>query len=256
MSQDIGSILQAWEFDPEANVRKIWGDDGVQKIQVRVDQGAFQGILQMNLDGRPDGKKPYGMDFVLDYYLGALEHYRRKRGGDDAGFSLDREACKELFDESARVYGRYIFLLQLNDYERVVRDTERNMSLFRFVHQYAEEEEDRNHLERWWPYILRIHATARALQAAAGKDYDRALAIVDEARERIRNLPEVEAEEFYVERERSEEALEELEQELNSQRPLSRREELEHQLQEAVEREEFERAAEIRDALKQLEESG
>jgi len=255
MSQDISHILQAWEFDPEANVRKIWGDDGVQKIQIRIDQGAFQGVLQVNLDGRPDGMKPYGMDFALDYYRSMLESYRHRQGGGDSGFSLDRKACKELFDESARVYGRYAFLLQLKDYERVIRDTERNMELFRFVNVYAEDEEDQHTLEKWWPYILRIHAMARAMQAMGEEDYERAVAIVEEARKRIQDLSEVEAEEFYAERERSEQALAELEEELRSKKPPSRREVLEHRLQEAIDREEFEKAAVIRDELKKLEES-
>lgn len=255
MDQDIGDILQAWEFDPNANVRRIWGRDGIQKIQVRIDQGAFQGILQLNLDGRPDGKRPYGMDFALDYYRRALEHYRHQQKGTDRGFYLDREACKELFDESARVYGRYVFLLQLKDYERVIRDTERNMELFRFVNKYAAHEEDRLNLERWWPYILRIHATARAMQAAERGEYEEALGIVEEVREKIRNLPEVEAEEFYLERERSEQALDELAEELRSHKPRSRREILEERLKQAIEREEFERAALIRDELKRLEET-
>ena len=45
MSRDMTDLLNEWSFDPEANVRKISGRDGVAKIQIRVDQGAFQGIL-------------------------------------------------------------------------------------------------------------------------------------------------------------------------------------------------------------------
>jgi hypothetical protein len=256
MDQDISDILQAWKFDPETNVRKIWGDDGIQKIQVRVDQGAFQGILQLNLDGRPDGEKPYGMDFALDYFRGLLAERKHHQDEKDATFSLDKKACRELFDESSRVYGRYVFLLQLKDYERVIRDTERNMELFRFVNAYAEREEDRLNLEKWWPYIHRIHATARSLKAAEAENYEQALAIIEEAKEKIGNLSEVEAEEFYVERERSEKALDELAEELRSRKPPSRKEILERRLQEAIEREEFEKAAVLRDELKKLEDSG
>lgn len=253
MNQDISDILQAWDFDPEANVRKIRGDDGIQKIQVRVDQGAFQGILQLNLDGRPDGRKPYGMDFALDYFRSLLESRRYQQESGDASFSLDREACQELFDESSRVYGRYVFLLQLKDYDRVVRDTERNMELFRFVNAHAESEEDQGNLEKWWPYILRINAVARALKEADGEDFEGALEILAEVKEQIRGLSDVEAEEFHVERERSQQALDELAEELRGKKPLSRREILERRLQEAIEREEFERAAVIRDELKKLE---
>ena len=31
-------------------------------------QGAFQGVLQMNLDGRPDGRRPHDSEFAFDFY--------------------------------------------------------------------------------------------------------------------------------------------------------------------------------------------
>ena len=214
MSRDMTDLLNEWSFDPEANVRKISGRDGVAKIQIRVDQGAFQGILQLNLDGRPDGRRPHGQDFALDYYRSELEKYRREHGASTARFALDEAACRELFDEGSRLYKRYAFLIQLHDYQRVVRDTERNMALFRFVNRYAERDEDGDNLEKWWPYILRINGVARAMIAVGEQDYDGALAIVRQTRVRIDMWPEVDAEEFYIERERSEAALEELEQEI------------------------------------------
>ncbi|MBM3279777.1 MAG: UvrB/UvrC motif-containing protein [Candidatus Handelsmanbacteria bacterium] len=252
MPHDIDHILREWEYDPQANVRRIWGEDGAQKLQVRVDQGAFQGIMQLNLDGRPDGKRPYGFEFALDYHREALEKYRQNHGGQPEGFSLDHPACQELFDEGARVYGRYVFLLQLKDYPRVIRDTERNMGLFRFVNTHAETEEDRNNLERWWPYILRINATARALKTFQEKQYATALEIAAAARIQIEQLPEVQAEEFFVEKERSLQALDELAEELTRNRPLSEEELLQHELQEAIAQEQFERAAALRDQLRQL----
>lgn len=247
MTDLLTDLLNEWAFDPEANVRKVSGRDGVAKIQIRVDQGAFQGILQLNLDGRPDGRRPHGRDFALDYYRGELQKYREN-------FALDEAACRELFDEGSRLYKRYAFLIQLHDYQRVVRDTERNMVLFRFVNRYAEREEDRDNLEKWWPYILRINGVARAMIAIGEQDYDSALTIVRQTRVRIGSWPEVEAEEFYFERERSEAALEELEQEILEKRPLSQKEQLEHWLQEAVDSEEFEKAALLRDELKKLRE--
>ena len=252
MGRDIAKLLKDWTYDPDSNVRKIVGEDGVQKIQVRVDQGAFQGILQLNLDGRPDGRRPHDSDFVLDYYQVTLEEYRSEHAGGDQGFLLDRDSCKELFDESSRVYARYVFLLQIKEYDRVIRDAERNMELFEFVHKYASHEDDKTNLQKWWPYILRIHATARAMLALQHEEFDRSIACVDEARERIDSLPEVEAEEFFMERERSRQALDELEEELRSKKPLSEREKLEQALEAAVDDEEFEKAATIRDELKGL----
>ena len=249
MSHDITHILQNWEFDPGKTYRKIVGDDGREKIQVRVDNAAFQGVLQMELDGRPDGKQPYGHDFAFDYYRLSLKRYEKAHGTTE-GFSLDASACSELFDESLRIYNRYIFLLQLQDYPRVVQDTERNMELFRFVNHYAEREKDRMNLEKWWPYILRINATARAMLAIQDKqDFDNALRVVENTAEKIASLPEVDAEEFQVELERSQKALKEMAKAIRAHKPMTEIEKLQAKLSQAVAEERFEDAARIRDEI-------
>ena len=57
MSQDIEGILDGWEYEPDGlQVRIITGDDGTEKIQMRIDLG----LIQMELDGRPDGQRPDG----------------------------------------------------------------------------------------------------------------------------------------------------------------------------------------------------
>ena len=54
LSKDITAILAGWEHDPdELQVRIIQGTDGRDKIQMRVDLG----LIQMELDGRPDGRR-------------------------------------------------------------------------------------------------------------------------------------------------------------------------------------------------------
>jgi len=189
MSEDISHIIQNWEFDPGKTYRKIVGDDGREKIQVRVDNSAFQGVLQMELDGRPDARRPYGHEYALDYHRLALEHYKKVHGSEE-GFHLDPTSCAELFYESFRIYNRSVFLLQLQDYKRVVRDTERNMELFRFVNRYAQRREDQLNLEKWWPYILRINATARAMLAIQNnRDFEKALAIVRSIRGALQKSP-------------------------------------------------------------------
>src|SRR2546423_6742700 len=57
MDLDISHLLAQWEYKPgQVVVRKIKGKNGKEKIQLRVDLG----ILQMNVEGRPDGKRPLG----------------------------------------------------------------------------------------------------------------------------------------------------------------------------------------------------
>lgn len=252
MSKDITHLLEHWKFDPRSRIRKIEGDNGKPKIQIRVDQGGFQGIMQMELEGRPDGLKPHDYDFYLDYY-----NNKQKECNDDISsskiFQLDHRDCTFLFDESFRIYSRYIFLLELEDYSRVVRDTERNMEIFRLVNEFAETKDDKNRLERWWPYILRINAIARVTIATTEGDYDRAHQIIVEIKNRIEALNDVEAHEFHVEKKRSLEALVSMEKDIKSKIPLSEIDSLKNELADAVKVEDYEKAAQIRDAIQDKE---
>ena len=251
MSEHLGELLAGWPFDPNGNVRVLRLPEGREILQVRVDQGAFQGILQMDLDGRPDGGRPHGQRFCLDFQRTRLREHIRDHGSAE-GFALSHEECEELFEESYRIYQRYVFLLQLQDYARVVRDTERNMTLFRFVNRHAEKTEDKDRLEKWWPYIIRLHAEARAMHAVGRERYDRALEIIRAARGRIEDLKEVRAAEFDHERKRSFEALEDMEKSITENRPMTPEKRLEKQLGLAVENEEFEKAAVLRDRLREM----
>jgi hypothetical protein len=206
---DIDPILERW--GPGPGHRRIRGTDGAEKIQMRVEVNGHRGILQFNCDGRPDGERPHGREFALDYQQTRLERLVRK-GGSAAEFRLSRDEARELIDEAVLTYQRYIVLLQMKDFARVVRDTDRNMRLFRFVKRHAESGEDAQELDRWWPYIIRIHHTARALEATSQGDNEGALAAVREARAEIVSLPEQENATFLVERARSEQALKELEE--------------------------------------------
>ncbi len=253
MNDNIVNLLSEWPFDPENSIRKVIDEDGTERIQVRVDQGAFQGILQMDLDGRPDGRRPHDSDFVLEHYREKLDTLIGDSGSDD-GFCLSEKDCQELFDESRRMYERYVFLLQVQDYDRVIRDTEFNMALFRFVNRYAEREEDQSNLEKWWPYIIRIHAVARVMIAMQNEDFEASFTIIGEARDQIEELEEVDAEEFRIEQRRSVQALDDLEKELNQKRPNTLEDRLKEELDQAIEQEEFEKAAKLRDRLKELEE--
>ncbi|MCY3680562.1 MAG: UvrB/UvrC motif-containing protein [Gemmatimonadetes bacterium] len=248
MTEDIGPLLKHWPYDPKNSIRKIFSSKGVEKIQVRIDQGPFQGILQMELDGRPDGRKPHNSAFALDHFTDRLHHFIEEHGTSD-GFSLKKSHCSELFDESRLLYERYVFLLQIRDYDRVIRDTQRNMELFRFVNQYAATEKDRLNLEKWWPYVLRIHAIARVMIASQENDFTKGIQIIRDVLDKIENLQEVDAEEFGIEKKRSVESLNELLNELEQQRPLTESERLQKELLEAIDNEEFERAAELRDRI-------
>lgn len=251
MSDDISPILDKWPYRGENSVRKIVGLDGREKVQIRVLLEGYHGVLQFECDGRPDGKRRHGREFALDYYED-LAHSAQAAEGYPVVFRLTHDQVEELFEESSITYQRYIVLLQMNDHVRVVRDTARNMRLFRFVHECAELEEDRDRLEKWWPYILRIHATSRTLLRLEKKDADGALTVLRETLRKIKDLPTQEDEVFGVEQERSIKVLEEMVESVSQQCEPTRIELLEQQKVAAIKEEDYERAAELRDQIDQL----
>jgi hypothetical protein len=245
-SPDIRRILQGWAYDPENDARLTQGDDGRQILQVRTPVG----IEQYELDGRPDGARPHGFESALEYYQQRLAEAEAK--GRIAEFKIGQRECNELFSEGTLYYFRYVRLFQLKDWPRTVRDTTRNLRVFDFIHRYARRESDQQFLEKWRPYIIRVHSSAGAMLELEKKAYDSALRMADEGIKKIENLEDLEDETFQFERERSLTALRELSSQIQKNRPLSELEQLEQQLRRAIERQEFERAAQLRDRIRDL----
>lgn len=245
-SVDLRGLLKSWPYDPDNDARIVRGEDGREVLQVRTPVG----IEQYELTGRPDGAQPHGMESALDHYVRRLD--QAKAAGQEADFELGPRECSELFTEGTLYYFRYVRLFQLKDWARTLRDTARNLSAFDFIHQYAQREEDQQFLEKWRPYIIRVNATAAVMIELEGRAYDRALRRANEAVEAIQKLEELDDDTFKFERERSLTAMRELAAQIRKNRPLSEIEQLEQQLRRAVERQEFERAAQLRDRLRSL----
>ncbi len=249
MSFDISQLLEQWDYQPgQPAVRKFTGRDGQEKIQLRVDLG----VLQMNAEGRPDGKRPLGHASLYEHYQARLYKHLAAHQGNDAGFKLSAGDCVKLQLEAFQYHNRYNCQLQLKDYAAVVRDTERNLAVLDFVEKFAENEELSWSLQQFRPQLLMIQARACATQSLEAKDYATAIQQIEDGIARIR--------EFYRKHERAE-LLEQcgeiiwlknwLEQ-VFTLRPISRRERLERDLNEAVTNEDYEKAAQVRDALRNL----
>jgi hypothetical protein len=250
MDFDISHLLENWEYQPgQVVVRRFKAKDGTEKLQLRVDLG----LLQMNAEGRPDGKRPYGYLSLFEYYQARLYKHLAAHEGSDEGFRLKPEDCGKLQLEALQYHHRYICLLQLEDYAGVIRDSERNLAVFDFVEKHAESEELSWALRQFQPQLLMILTRARGSQAIKADDYTLALRLVEEGIEQIRTFyregPGAEA------AEQSGEVLSLTDwlNEIRAKRPLSKRERLERALNEAVNREDYERAAKVRDELKNLE---
>jgi UvrB/UvrC motif-containing protein len=252
MNFDISHLLDQWDYVPgQVVVRKFIGKDGREKIQLRVDLG----LLQMNASGRPDGKRPYGHISLFDYYEAKLKKCRAEHEGNDDAFTLKAEDCSRLQMEALQYHHRYICLLQLEDFATALRDTTRNLKLFDFVALYAESDELSWSLQQFRPQLLMIHTRAKASQHLETGNFTAALSQVDAGIEAIREFYQSHARLDLLELSHEIHALEHLREEIQRKRPLSRREQLELDLHEALKREDYEEAARVRDALRALESS-
>jgi tetratricopeptide (TPR) repeat protein len=252
MSFDISHVLNEWPYQPgEIQVRRFKGKDGCEKIQLRVDVG----LLQMNGQGRPDGKRPFGHESLLEHHKARLERHLKANRGDESGFKLTAEDCARLQQEAIQYYHRFICLFQLKDFAGVIRDTDRNLAAFSFSKKYAESDELAWMLQQFIPQLLMMQIRAKGAIALEEKQYGEALDLIRAALEEIREFYRQQSRQDLVENGSEINFLENWLQEIQAKRPLSEKEKLELALNEAVGREDYEKAAEVRDALRNLKQS-
>jgi tetratricopeptide (TPR) repeat protein len=252
MSFDISELLTDWDFQPgQVAARRFKGKDGREKLQLRVDLG----VLQMNAEGRPDGKRPMGSESWFEFHSKRLEAYREEHNGDDSGFSLESEAITKLQQEAIQYHHRYICYFQLKDFAAVECDCERNLEVFEFVAAYAPNDELAWALLQFTPQLLMMRARARGTALLRKRRHDAAIKAIQEG---IASL-----EEFYRDNGREEVAegsgeiasLVQWLDEVRSKRPLTELERLQKALDEAIRLEDYEKAAKVRDQMRKHEES-
>ncbi len=248
MALDIGSIMEGWPYESgKLSVRRVRGCDGKDKIQLRLDLG----LLQMETDGRPDGRRPYGCESYLEYYKRDLDRYRHRHGSDD-GYRLDAKACDRLRSEAMMYYHRYLSEFALDEYHAVVRDTSRNLESLDLCSQYACDEADQISHERFRPYVVMMRARAKALDALKADDYAAARDAVAEGLGEIHDFAEWGGHCQEIETSAEVEVLGALLAEIDSREPVDPVSAVEAELARAIADERYEDAAEFRDQLRVL----
>lgn len=249
MNFDISQLLEQWDYQPgQVVVRKFKAKDGSEKIQLRVDLG----ILQMNVHGRPDGKRPLGHESLFEHYVAQLKKHRTTHAGSDVAFALKAEDCTKLQQEAIQYHHRYICLFQLEEFDSVVRDAERNLELFDFVSHFAEVGELAWSLEQFRPQLLMMHTRAKGALALKSSDYPAAMTTIEAGMDTIRDFYRKHSRHDLLEQSGELHSLETWLEEIRTKRPRSEREQLEHDLHDAVTHEDYEKAAQLRDALRNL----
>lgn len=245
MSLDLNTVLKDWPHEPGAiKVRKIVGLDGREKLQLRIDLG----VLQMEMNGRPDGVRPHGCESLLSY------HQTRAAQALERGepYELTPEQCAELQQEGIQYYHRYLSLFQINEFAGVVRDTQRNLDLFAFVAEHTDREELSWTLQQFRPYVLMMNTRAKASILLSQGKFAEAMIEIERGRDGIieffqkSNFPELASKSSEIA------FLEEWLEEVRVKRPMSKLEIMQKEMETAIAKELYERAAELRDAIKVL----
>jgi len=255
MSHDISELLREWKYETqEVTVRMIDGDDGRPKVQLRLDLG----ILQMEVDGRPDGERPEGCESWLEYYV-EKQRVHEATYADTLPFELTDVDCHRLWQEGVQYYHRYLSFWHLSRYALCARDTQRNLRLFTFTKQYARGQRNKWQFDQFRPYVTMMHARGVAMPLVEKGDYREALRVIDAGVEAIRDF----LDEYRLSA-RGEECAElaSLEQWRNEVRKAAEESldsdaartvaHLRLKLQEAVAEERFEEAAALRDQIRKL----
>ena len=249
MRRDIDESLREWPFDPgpgKVLVREVRTREGRMVLQVRIELG----LLQMEVEGRPDGVRPHQFATFLDY----LRHRAAARGlapgGKAPPWSMSPDHREEADREFNQFNHRRVAWLALQKYDKALADAEHTLALLDFLRRHGDDEEFVAAHERFRGLVL-FHRTQAA--AALALERRRPEEAIDAVREGARRI---DGHRDAWERSHDEELpdgtlidqLRHLEVEIRKNFAVEKT--LGEQLDEAVASEDYERAARLRDQIK------
>jgi hypothetical protein len=241
--------LRGWPYEPgpgEILVREVSARDGRTVVQVRIELG----ILQMEREGRPDGERPHGFETYLEY----LRHRAKSRlpKNPSGAWVMAPEQCTEADREFVQYYHRRVAWLALNRFDRALRDANHSLELMDFVSQHGMNELYIVTHERLRGLVLFHRTQAAAALALEKRKPDEALDLILEGEEALRRH-QTEWAEQHADDELPDSALiEQLKvQEREIRKNFAIGKTLREQLADAIESEDYELAARLRDEMKQ-----
>ncbi|MEM8666385.1 MAG: UvrB/UvrC motif-containing protein [Planctomycetota bacterium] len=239
-NKNLDDILTNWSFDPATlNVRLVKGNDGRDVIQMRIDMG----ILQLETTGRPDGGGYRQSESVLEYL--------QQVNFDDPGRVLSEEECSDVDREFMQFYHRRICWLRLQFYHRAVMDADHTLRLMDLSETMSPDEEWSGTHEQYRPFVLFHRTQAEALGELDENSPESAVQAINSGLETMRRFFEKHEAEEHFESDELVVRLIDLRESMRSEYSVGQT--LKEQLAEAVELEQYELAAQLRDELSRRE---
>lgn len=232
---DISNILQEWQYEPgKLTARVINAEDGRELLQLRIELG----IVQMELHDRPDGIQQEGYSSLLDLYQN-----NEIEGG------LDAEMCRRIREEGVQQSHRAAALFSIDRWKDVIRDCNRNLELFDLCKRHAIEEYDQNALEQFRASVITLRTRSAAEWAMSEENTVNAMAAIDQGLDELMQLFGEDCDQL-----NEVQLLRGMKEALVPRLPTSERADLKERLAAAIENENYELAAIIRDEIRLLRE--
>ena len=229
--KDIDDILADWSYQPDdVAARRVPATNAREVLQMRVDMG----LLQMEVDGRPDGSRPHGAITFFDY----LRILADQQGED---FELTPQQCFEADREFVQFYHRRICWLALREFEKAMRDADHTLSLMDFCRDHSPDEAWTMSHEQYRPFVLFHRTQSATLRALEEEDAEAAIEAVNLGLIRLHELCQELDDNELVTR------LIELRESVREKFDVGRT--LQEQLSDAIASEQYELAARLRDKL-------
>ena len=238
--RNISDILQDWDYDSQSiRARIVAGQDGeADVLQMRVEMG----IIQMAIDGRPDGIRPEGFATYLDYLL----QEEISQGNE---WDLNDEQCMEVDREFMQFYQRRISWLSIKEYQQVVRDADHTLALMDFCKRHSPEDGWTIVHEQYRPFVLFHRTQAAAYHQLNESTPQAAIECINDGLNTIRSIFESHDLEEHFDEDELVSQLRDIRESLRDEYSVGKT--LHEQLADAIASEQYERAAEIRDQLSQ-----
>lgn len=235
--QHLDFLFDQWPYEfGEVAARRVRGADGREVVQLRVEMG----VLQMEIEGRPDGTRPGGYPTCADWLAS-----RAASEGEE--FVLDDRRCVEIDREFVQFFHRRVAWLALREFDRAVADADHTLALMDFSSLHASDMNWAEMHEQYRPFVLFHRTQAAALgtlekggAAAAIAEIDQGLRVIRDLLEEYDPLEEPDEDELLVKLAEMKSAIAE---HYDVQPSLAQ------QLADAIAAEQYERAAQLRDQL-------